>query len=89
LPPVSFLDAILWIGRLVNLLQIRPAVSCSVWIGCATKRVHAILTKNGKNHLSKKMMCETDQMTHVYTLIISSPNRIFIIIIKTRKEKKR
>jgi hypothetical protein len=51
--------------------------------------VHAILTKNGKNHLSKKMMCETDQMTHVYTLIIPSPNRIFIIIIKTRKEKKR
>ncbi|XVF03977.1 hypothetical protein REPUB_Repub05bG0040600 [Reevesia pubescens] len=39
--------------------------------GYNTKKVHAILTYNGTNHLIKKEVpCETDQLTHVYTSIL-------------------
>ena len=49
--------------------------------GYATKKVHAILTKNGKNYLIKKEVpCETDQLTHVYTLIIR-PDATYSILI--------
>jgi len=49
--------------------------------GYATKKVHAILTKNDKNHLIKKEVpCETDQLTHVYTLIIR-PDATYSILI--------
>jgi calreticulin len=49
--------------------------------GYATKKVHSILTKNGKNHLIKKEVpCETDQLTHVYTLIIR-PDATYSILI--------
>jgi len=36
-----------------------------------TKRVHVIFTYKGKNLLTKKSInCETDQLSHVYTLIV-------------------
>jgi len=39
--------------------------------GTSTKRVHVIFTYKGKNLLTKKTInCETDQLSHVYTLII-------------------
>jgi len=41
--------------------------------GTMTKRVHAIFTYKGKNLLTKKdIKCETDQLTHVYTLIVKA-----------------
>ncbi|XP_052145965.1 calreticulin-like [Oryza glaberrima] len=55
--------------------------------GYATKKVHAILTKNGKNHLIKKdVPCETDQLTHVYTLIIRPDAKYSILIDNTEKQ---
>jgi len=39
--------------------------------GTSTKKVHVIFNHNGKNHLIKKeIRAETDQLTHVYTLIV-------------------
>jgi len=39
--------------------------------GTSTKKVHVIFTYKGKNLLTKKSInCETDQLTHVYTLIV-------------------
>ncbi|KAG2534067.1 hypothetical protein PVAP13_9NG774173 [Panicum virgatum] len=55
--------------------------------GYATKKVHAILTKNGKNHLIKKEVpCETDQLTHVYTLIIR-PDATYNILIDNAEKQ--
>ncbi|OEL33898.1 Calreticulin, partial [Dichanthelium oligosanthes] len=55
--------------------------------GYATKKVHAILTKNGKNHLIKKEVpCETDQLTHVYTLIIRPDATYSILIDSVEKQ---
>ncbi|KAK9086315.1 hypothetical protein Syun_028709 [Stephania yunnanensis] len=49
--------------------------------GYSTKKVHAILTRNETNHLIKKEVpCETDQLTHVYTLIIR-PDATYTILI--------
>jgi len=43
--------------------------------GTSTRRVHVIFTYKGKNHLIKKdVKCETDKLTHVYTLIVRSDN---------------
>jgi calreticulin len=43
--------------------------------GTSTKRVHVIFTYKGKNLLTKKdIKCETDQLSHVYTLILRSDN---------------
>jgi len=39
--------------------------------GTSTKRTHVIITYKGKNHLIKKeVRAETDQLSHVYTLIL-------------------
>ena len=55
--------------------------------GYATKKVHAILTKNGKNHLIKKEVpCETDQLTHVYTLILRPDATYSILIDNVEKQ---
>lgn len=68
-------------------------VNCSIMFGpdiCGytTKKVHAILSRNGTNHLIKKdIPCETDQLTHVYTLIIR-PDATYSILIDN-KEKQR
>ena len=49
--------------------------------GYSTKKVHTIFTKNDKNHLIKKdVPCETDQLSHVYTLIIH-PDATYTILI--------
>jgi len=43
--------------------------------GSSTKRVHLIFNYKGKNHLIKKdIKCETDQFTHLYTLIVHPDN---------------
>ncbi|TVU44287.1 hypothetical protein EJB05_03723 [Eragrostis curvula] len=55
--------------------------------GYTTKKVHAILTKNGKNHLIKKdVPCETDQLTHVYTMIIRPDATYSILIDNVEKQ---
>ncbi|XP_075511067.1 calreticulin-like isoform X1 [Primulina tabacum] len=49
--------------------------------GYSTKKVHAILTYNGANHLIKKdVPCETDQLTHVYTFILR-PDATYCILV--------
>jgi len=43
--------------------------------GSGTKKTHVIFTNKGKNHLVKKdVKCETDQFTHLYTLIVRPDN---------------
>lgn len=43
--------------------------------GYSTKKVHVIFTYNGKNHLIKKeIKAESDQLTHVYTLVLKPDN---------------
>jgi len=43
--------------------------------GSSTKKVHLIFNYNGKNHLLKKNVpCETDEFTHLYTLILHPDN---------------
>ncbi|OAY80226.1 Calreticulin [Ananas comosus] len=55
--------------------------------GYSTKKVHAILSRDGKNHLIKKEVpCETDQLTHVYTFIIR-PDATYSILIDNDEKK--
>lgn len=43
--------------------------------GTSTRRTHAIFTFEGKNLLTKKeIRCETDELSHVYTLIVHPDN---------------
>jgi calreticulin len=43
--------------------------------GYSTKKVHVIFTYKGKNHLIKKeIKPETDEKTHIYTLIVNPDN---------------
>jgi len=43
--------------------------------GTSTRRTHVIFTYQNKNHLIKKdVRCETDKLTHVYTLIVRPDN---------------
>ncbi|VDK57156.1 unnamed protein product [Anisakis simplex] len=43
--------------------------------GPGTKKVHVIFSYKGKNHLIKKdIRCKDDEMTHLYTLILSPDN---------------
>jgi len=43
--------------------------------GSSTKKTHLIFTYKGKNHLIKKeIKCESDQFTHLYTLILHPDN---------------
>ncbi|XP_023643750.1 calreticulin-1 [Capsella rubella] len=52
-----------------------------------TKNVHAILTYNGTNHLiKKKVSCETDQLTHVYTFILRPDATYSILIDNVEKQ---
>lgn len=49
--------------------------------GYSTKRIHAILNKNGENVLTTgNTECATDEMTHVYTWIINSDNTFQILL---------
>jgi len=55
--------------------------------GSSNKKVHAIFNYKGKNLLIKKTVaCETDQLTHVYTLIVKPDNTYEIRIDGTKKE---
>jgi len=55
--------------------------------GTSTKRVHVIFTYKGKNLLTKKTIpCETDQLTHVYTLIVHPDNTYEVRIDGEKKE---
>jgi len=43
--------------------------------GSSTRKTHLIFTYKGKNHLIKnEIKCETDQFTHLYTLILHPDN---------------
>lgn len=55
--------------------------------GYSTKKVHAILTYNGTNHLIKKEVpCETDQLTHVYTFVLRPDASYSILIDNVEKQ---
>jgi len=55
--------------------------------GTSTKRVHVIFTYKGKNLLIKKTIpCETDQLTHIYTLIVRPDNTYEVRIDGDKKE---
>ncbi|XP_073526116.1 uncharacterized protein [Phyllobates terribilis] len=55
--------------------------------GYNTKKVNTILTYNDTNHLIKKdVPCETDQLTHVYTFILS-PNATYTLLIDNQKKQ--
>jgi Calreticulin family len=43
--------------------------------GFSTKKVHVILNHKGENHLiDKPIDCKTDEITHVYTLVLKPDN---------------
>lgn len=53
--------------------------------GFSTRKTHVIFTYNGKNHLVKKdIKCETDGLTHVYTLRLM-PNNTYEVYIDKAK----
>ncbi|KAF6144215.1 hypothetical protein GIB67_004888 [Kingdonia uniflora] len=55
--------------------------------GSSTKKVHAILTRDGKNNLIKKEVpCETDQLSHVYTFIIHPDATYSILVDNVEKQ---
>lgn len=55
--------------------------------GTSTKRVHVIFTYKGKNLLTKKdIKCESDRLTHVYTLIVNPDNTYEVRIDGQKKE---
>jgi len=55
--------------------------------GTSNKKVHVIFNYKGKNLLTKKTIpCETDQLTHVYTLIVKPDNTYEVRIDGTKKE---
>jgi len=56
--------------------------------GTSTKKTHVIFSYKGKNLLTKKdIRCETDQLTHVYTLILHPDNTYAVRIDGQEKEK--
>jgi len=55
--------------------------------GSSTRKVHAIFNYKGKNHLiNKNVPCETDQYTHVYTLVVHPDNTYEIEIDGQKKQ---
>jgi len=55
--------------------------------GTSTRRTHVIFTYKDKNHLIKKdVRCETDKLTHVYTLIVRPDNTYEVRIDGTKVE---
>lgn len=55
--------------------------------GYTTKKVHAIFSRDEKNHLIKKdVPCETDQLTHVYTFIVRSDATYSILVDNKEKQ---
>ncbi|XP_068636740.1 calreticulin-like [Aristolochia californica] len=55
--------------------------------GYETRRVHVIFSRNEKNHLIKRnIVCPTDQLTHLYTLILR-PNGNYSVLIDNVEKK--
>jgi len=53
----------------------------------ATKKVHVIINYKGKNHLVKKdIPCMTDDLVHLYTLIVKPDNSFVVKIDNEQKE---
>lgn len=53
----------------------------------ATKKVHVILNYKGENKLiSKNIPCETDELTHVYTLILK-PDQTYEVLIDNKSKQ--
>jgi len=49
--------------------------------GSSTKRTHVIFTNKGKNHLVKKeVKAESDEWTHLYTLVVKPDNTYRVLI---------
>lgn len=49
--------------------------------GYSTKKVHVIFRYNGENHLVKKdIKCKDDELTHIYTLIVTPDNKYKVLI---------
>jgi len=49
--------------------------------GSSTKKTHLIFNYKGKNHLIKKdIKCESDEFTHLYTLILKADNTYKVLI---------
>jgi len=49
--------------------------------GSSTKKTHVIFTYKGKNHLIKKeVRAESDELTHLYTLILRADNTYRVLI---------
>jgi len=49
--------------------------------GTTTKKTHVIFTKNQKNHLvNKDIKCETDEWTHLYTLVVKPDNTYHVLV---------
>jgi len=56
--------------------------------GAATKKVHVIFNYKGQNLLtSKDIRCETDELSHVYTLILKADNTYEVRIDGNEKER--
>jgi calreticulin len=55
--------------------------------GTSTKRIHVIFTYKGVNLLTKKdIKCESDRMTHVYTLILNPDNTYEVRVDGSKRE---
>lgn len=55
--------------------------------GYSTKRIHTIFNQEGENLLMKPTVdCETDELSHVYTLIVS-PNNTYKIFTDGEEKK--
>jgi calreticulin len=55
--------------------------------GIGTNKIHAILHYKGQNHQIKKSLdCETDKLTHVYTLIIK-PDASYSILVDNKEKE--
>jgi len=54
--------------------------------GSSTRKVHVILSNKGKNHLiNKNVPCETDELSHLYTLILRPDNTYEVLIDNVQK----
>jgi len=58
--------------------------------GTSTKKVHVIFNYNGKNHLIKKeIAAPTDQLTHVFTLVVKKDQTYEVLVDGEKKESGR
>jgi len=49
--------------------------------GYSTKKVHVIFRYKGENHLIKKdIKCKDDELTHIYTLVVTPDNKYKVLI---------